>query len=183
MVYVVKKKDDLNNSYWRYYKHLKFKTVKNIMKRASINVILLLLTCLLLNGCADDEGTPEQQVRKTLDAIELASEERSMSDLMDFVAEDYSDHQGNDKNAIRRVMQLLFLRNQSINIFSLVRSIDITNDVAAVELSAAMAARGVDLSLETNRLKADTHRFSILLKQTEGDWLIQSVSWQQGWSG
>ena len=144
--------------------------------------ILLLLTSSLISACSDDPSSPEQQVRNTLDLMQQAAQERSMSDFMDHIADNYSDHRGNDKAAIRRIMQFLFLRNQSINIFTLIHSIDIQNNIAAVELSAAMAARGVDLTQENNRLKADTHRFSAVLEQSNSsEWQIKSVSWKRGW--
>lgn len=162
-----------------YYSCMKLNTHKNIVKL----VLMATLACLFVTACASDEESPEQQVRNTLQAIELAVEERSTSDLMDHIADDYSDHQGNNKEAIKRLVQILFLRNQSINIFTLVRSFDISDGIAAVELSAAMASRGVDLNLQENRLKADTSGFSIVLQQTGDEWLVQSVSWQRGWGG
>lgn len=162
-----------------YYRRVTIKTHQFLTQR----LLKLSLLCLLLAACGSDESSPEQQVRNTLAAIKLAAEERSMSDFMDHIADDYSDHKGNDKDAIRRIVQLLFLRNQSINIFTLVRSIDINDSIAAVEVSAAMASRGVDLTLETNRIKADTHQFSLVLQHENDDWLIQSVSWQRGWGG
>ena len=46
-----------------------------------------------------------------------------------------------------------------------------------------MASREVDLSQETNRLKADTQRLIITLRPNKNNdkWLVQSASWQQGW--
>lgn len=148
-----------------------------------LTIIIAASLILLLSACSDDPTSPEQQVRDTLNAIELAAQERSMSDFMDYIADDYSDHQGNDKDAVKRIVQLMFLRNQSINIFTLIRSINVDDKIAAVELSAAMASRGVDLTQETNRLKADTHQFSVVLQQDDDEWLVSSVSWQRGWGG
>ena len=136
----------------------------------------------MLCSCGDDPQSPVQQVQDTLQAMQDAAEQRSMADFMEHIADDYLDHQDNDKGAIRRIMQLLFLRNQSINIFTLVQSIDVQGNIAAVEVSAAMAARGVDLSQETNRLKADTHHFSMVLQQAQdSQWQVLSVSWKRGW--
>ena len=153
------------------------------MIRIKIKAFSLLITLsLLLSACGDDPTSPEQQVRNTLNAMQEAAESRSMSDFMDHISDRYADHQGNDKAAIRRIMQLLFLRNQSINILTLVQSMDVQDNIAAVEISAAMAARGVDLTQETNRLKADAHHFSVVLQHVEDSkWEVQSVSWKRGW--
>ncbi|MBX2848482.1 MAG: hypothetical protein KTR16_09180 [Acidiferrobacterales bacterium] len=152
------------------------------MKKETYYVALSFFTALLISACSDDPTSPEQQVRTTLNAMQEAAEQRSLSDFMQHVAEDYSDHKGNNKEAIKRFVQILFLRNQSINIFTLIQDLDIQDNIAAVEVSAAMAARGVDLTQESNRLKADTNHFSVVL-QNKGDtkWQVQSVSWKRGW--
>jgi len=145
--------------------------------------LITLFICLLFVGCSQDPTSPEQQIRNSLSALEVAAQERSMSGFMKFVADDYFEQQGNDKKAIKRIAQLLFLRNQKISIFTVIKSIEIKNGFAEVYLSAAMASREVDLSQESNRLKADTQRFSLTLVPAKNKdiWLIQSADWQRGW--
>ena len=146
-------------------------------------LFITLLSCLLLAACSSEPSSPEQQVRQTLSAMETAAQERSMSNFMRYIADNDSDQEGNNKDALRRSLQILFLRNQNINIFTLVRSIDVKNGLAKVEISTAMASREVDLSQESNRLKADTQRFTLTLSQIHDNelWLVQSATWQQGW--
>lgn len=140
------------------------------------------LLTLLLAACGSSNiNDPETQVRQVLSALEEAAERRSMSDIMDNVSDDYLDHIGQDKKTLARLVQFQILKNQKINIFSLVRSIEINDGLASVELSAAMSARDEDLSSESSRLRADAFRFSILLALEEDDWRIRSVSWKQGW--
>jgi len=141
---------------------------------------------LVLSACSGSEPeSPEQQVRAVLAAIEEASEQRSLSGMMQHISNDYIDHRGNTNKDVKRLLQIHLLRNQNISVFTRISSLEVNTDsqpqTASVELSAAMAARGVDLSLETNRLKANTHRFSLALT-LEGDaWRISSGSWQRGW--
>jgi len=149
--------------------------------------ILLLICSLLLTSCnSSDTISPEEQVRAVLSAIETAAEERSLSRIMEHISDDYIDHRGQTKRDIKRLMQIHLLRNQNISVFTRIRSVDIdsenTPNIASVEVSAAMAARGVDLSLDSNRLKADTHSFSLVLTLHDDTWLITSGSWQRGWS-
>ncbi len=146
-------------------------------------LLAVLISCLLLVSCSDDPTSPEQQIRNSLSAMEIAAQNRSTSDFMRHIADDYFDQHGNDKKAVKRIVQILFLRNQKINIFSLIKSIEIKKGLAEVHLSAAMASREVDLSQESNRLKADTQRFSLTLipNKNKSTWLIQSADWQRGW--
>lgn len=146
------------------------------------NILTLLSVFALLVGCADNrQNTPEERVKAVLTAVEEAIESRSLSDIMAHVSEAYQDHEGHDKNVIKRLMQLQLVRNQNINIFTRIHSLSVADNLATVELSAAMAARDVDLSQESNRLKADTHRFSLVLANEDTHWRLVSASWQRGW--
>jgi len=141
------------------------------------------ITIALMVGACSKQSTlsDEDKVRATLTAIEVAAEQRSLSSMVEHVSASYRDYEGNDYKKIKSLMQLELIKNQSINIFSKIRELQIVGDTATVEMSVAMSSRGVDLSSESNRLRADTHRFSILLIREKQDWKIQSVSWQRGW--
>lgn len=146
------------------------------------NLLINALLCLCFAACSSEPAlSPEQSVRNTLAAIEESVEARSLSGIMAHVSDDYQDHQGQTKKDVRRVMQLQIIRNQNISVFTRIRSIEFNEGFASVELSTAMASRAVDLSLESNRLKADTAKFSLVLVEEDKQWKIQSSSWQQGW--
>jgi preprotein translocase subunit SecA len=153
-----------------------------MMKAPVRMIIVILIGCFLLTAC--DRGpalTEEDKVRATLDAFEVAAQERSLSAMVKHISPEYRDFEGNDFAKVKRLLQFQLIKNQSINIFSKVRELEVIGNAATVELSVAMASRGVDLSLEEGRLRADTHRFSILLKSNNQEWKIRSVSWQRGW--
>ncbi|MGH1429424.1 MAG: hypothetical protein ACRBEE_15920 [Arenicella sp.] len=146
-------------------------------------LLIILLSCLTITACSNDPTSPEQQVRNSLSAMEEAAQERSTSDFMKYISDDYSDLHGNNKDDLKRLVQVLFLRNQKIHIFTAVRSLELNYGFAKVEVSAAMTSREVDLSQEKNRLKADTQRFSLTLipKKNSDIWLVKSAEWQRGW--
>jgi hypothetical protein len=153
--------------------------LRNKLSIFSSMVIIIALTTV---GCTDQQTlSDEDKIRATLNAMEIAAEERSLSSMIEHVSSSYRDFKGNDYKEIKGLLQLQLIRNQSINIFSNIRELDVIGDSATVEMSVAMASRGVDLSSEANRLRADTHQFSILLVREKPNWKIQSVSWQRGW--
>ena len=147
--------------------------------RASL-IVSIIVALLSACGTSSPED-PETQVRSVLSLVEDAAEQRSLSGVMEHVSDNYLDHIGQDKKSIARLVQLQILRNQKINVFSLVRSVEITDDLASVELSAALSAREDDLSNTANRLRADAFKFSILLAREDEQWKIRSLSWKQGW--
>jgi len=148
------------------------------MKKLSI-IIGLFYLCA---ACSNDlDLSPEQEIRNTLSSIEEGIEQRSLSQVIDHISDDYNDHQGRKKQDIKRMTQLQILRNQKIHLFTRIKSIEINEAYASVELSTAMTSRGVDLSIDKNRLKADSYKSSIVLKSTSGKWLVTSASWETGW--
>jgi len=148
-----------------------------------LRIFSIFLLCLFYAACSKDPSSPEEQVRNTLSALESAAEERSTSEFMQYISDDYLDGQGNTKQDLKRYVQALFIRNQKINIFTFVKSMDINSGIATVEISTAMASRDIDLSQENNRLKADTQSFSVILSPNKNKktWLVQSTSWERGW--
>lgn len=145
-------------------------------------LLFCLSITLILSACSSDEPmSEEQQVRAVIEAMELAAQERSLSGVMQHVSPKYKDAKANDFKAVQRLVQFQFIRNQNINIFSKVSELEIIDNAAAVEMSLAMTSGKLDLSDESNRLRADTFRFSLLFIKENNDWRLQSASWQQGW--
>jgi len=143
-----------------------------------LKLLLCLFIALTFSACSSDEPlSDEAQVR----AVLLAAQERSLSNVMQHVSTKYSDSQANDFKAVQRLIQLQFLRNQNINIFSKVSELEVIDDAATVEMSLAMTSGKLDLSNESNRLRADTFRFSLLFMKENGEWRLKSASWQRGW--
>lgn len=162
----------------------RFFKVANDFSRSinGLQLLLGLLIALSLGACSSDETmSDEQQVQTVLEAMELGAQERSLSSVMEHVSPKYRDSQANDFKAVQRLIQFQFIRNQNINIFSKVRELEVVDNAATVEMSLAMTSGKLDLSDATNRLRADTFRFSLLFIKDKGDWQLKSASWQQGW--
>lgn len=113
--------------------------------------------------------------------METAVEARSNSDVLEWISQNYSDHYGHDRQHIRKIIALQLLRNQKISVFSLIRSIKVEETQAQVELSVATSGQEVDLSTESNRLKADVYKISLLMALEDQGWRVISASWERGW--
>lgn len=156
-------------------------TLKKINLKNAMRFMLTSVISIVLMSCSTETLLPEEKIKQTIAAMELATEERSLSRFMQHVSEQYSDHEGNNRKAIAGYVQFNIIRNQNINIFSLIQSIEVNGPTASVEVSTAMGSRDDDLSNESNRLKANTMHFSVLFQLEDDDWLVKSVSWRQGW--
>lgn len=157
------------------------KALSETQKYSRFSSIVLLIS-LLVACSGSDPTSPEQRVKAVLEEIEVAAEQRSLSGFMRHISDSYTDHLGQSKDDIRRLIQLHYIKNQNIHIFSTVQSLSIDEDTASVEINAAMAATEAEIKSEQGRLRANTHRFSIVLKTVDQqNWQVQSVSWERGW--
>ena len=146
--------------------------------------IISCIALLSLFSCDSAQpGSPESRLRDTLQSIEQAAEARSLSKFMQHISDDYQDHKGNDKDQIRKIMQLQYIRNQNIHILAKVTELVVDGNSATVELSAAMAGNEVDLQGDFSKLRADSYQFSVALVSPDQQqtWLVESVSWKRGW--
>jgi hypothetical protein len=130
----------------------------------------------LLGACAR-EPSPEDQVREVIAAAEVATEARDLSDVMDLVAENYTDSRGQDKEAIRNLMRGFFFVNQSVHLLMRVESIEFPAD----ELADARIAVGLlgRQSQEDWSFVVETYEFDVRLQHDEGEWRLQSAEWRR----
>lgn len=140
-----------------------------------------ILFAVLLSACASEPSSPEAQIKAVIAQMEEAAEQRKRRDLSEHISDSYNDEHGN-KDALNNIFRAYLFRNQSINIFTVIHSMQaVSPQEYRVELSAFMAAKGVDIESEAGRVKADSHRFSVTFVDESGDgeWKIRSAQWQR----
>jgi hypothetical protein len=130
----------------------------------------------LLGACAR-EPSPEDQVREVIAAAEVATEARDLSDVMDLVAENYTDSRGQDKEAIRNLMRGFFFVNQSVHLLMRVESIEFPADkLADAHIAVGLLGRQ---SQEDWSFVVETYEFDVRLQHDEGEWRLQSAEWRR----
>lgn len=130
---------------------------------------------ILLAACS--RTTPEQEVRAVIAAAESAAEERDLSGVMDLVSDRYSDAAGNDKAAIRALMQGFFIVNQSVHLLMRVEELEFpSEDLATARLTVGMLGRQ---SAEDWAFAADVYEFDVRLIRESDEWRLQSATWRR----
>ncbi len=126
-----------------------------------------------------DESTPEEQVRATIDGMAEAVEARSVQRSADYLHDDYSDQWHPNRRA---AVQSLFgyLRGHSdIHLFTLVRSIDVSEPGDSATAIVFVATAGVPVeSLDALvSIKADLYRFDIEVVPADEHWQVAKARW------
>jgi hypothetical protein len=138
----------------------------------------ILLIAGLLAGCGDADS-PEQQVRKVIAAIEVAAEQRDVSDLMRHVSKNYRDGNGDGPDEASRYVRGYFIANQSIHLLTRVEEIQfLSSDEARANVLVGMVGREAAASGSWD-LAADLYEFDVALLHEGGDWKVTYARWNR----
>ena len=136
------------------------------MKTLSVAAAL----ALTLVGCGVSD--PEVELRALLAAAEEAAEARDVGFFGDAIGDSYRDAQGNDREAVLRMLRGLFIANQRIEIVSRVDEVVLEGkDAARAVVHAGMVGQRTGAGL-LGGMEGDLYRFELELVNDGGDWRI-----------
>jgi len=98
--------------------------------------------------------TEEERIRRAFADAREAVEGHSVRDLMRFIADDYSDNEGNSKQMLRQIATAYLMQRQHLSVGLMVRKVEVQNDATAtanvhVIIADRDSGRGdMDLQLE-----------------------------------
>ena len=143
--------------------------------------VLIITLLAVLSACTGDPENPEEQIRKMIAAGEEAVEARSIMTVLDFIANDYQDKQGQQKKDIKRLIAGYILRNKSIYLLTRVQQVALSEDKAQADVILYVGMAGVPVTSADQLMltRADLYRFDLSLILEEGDWRVASGSWHQ----
>ena len=142
------------------------------------SAILGVSLVFLLMACGGEE-TPEERVRSYIDRVAETAEARKWRAFDEYVADDYRDDRGLDKEQVLAIIARYILANRNIYILERVASILIDDPSKAhAVVYVAMAGQPVSNPDDLALVTADFYRFEIDLQAGEdgifrtvrGDW-------------
>lgn len=135
---------------------------------------------LALAACSGPPESSEAEIRTFVAKAQAAAEERNARELRALIADDYLDARGNDHKAIENLIRLHIFRNQSIHVFTRIRTIEFPEpERALVIVMAALAGRPVASVDELAGLNANVHRFDLeLIRRGKDDWQVRHATWE-----
>jgi hypothetical protein len=112
----------------------------------------LLILSVSLVACGE-RSSDEEKVRALFDAAEVAAETRDSSDVLEFVADDYTDAQGLDKTQLGHFLRGWFLAHPKVELLVTVETLEFPADgIAQADITVAQAVLG-DANLERMRVE------------------------------
>ena len=102
----------------------------------------LFVTSIFLVACAA-KSSDEQQVRELVASAEEAAEARDTSDVLELVADDYSDAQGLDKQSLQTFLRAYFLQHPKIELLVSIEKLEFpVPGLAQAQISVATVGVG-----------------------------------------
>ena len=148
------------------------------MSRILGRLLLLLWAGGLLLGCSGGTNLPEDEIRNFIAGAVEAAERRSPADLTQMIHDSYLDQRGYNKQQVRSLLRVYFLRHKNIHLFTRIGEIELLGDnQATARLHVAMAGSVISDIDAVSALRARIYGFELrLVKQDE--WLLQHASWK-----
>jgi len=142
-----------------------------------VAVACLLLVCTLW-GCGSRD-TPEEQVRRFVEAGELAVEGRSIGDVKELISENYSDDHGRTRRDIVALATRYLFSNKNIHVLTRIGELSFpTQNRAILRLFVAMTGQNVSDLDSLLSMQADLYRFDMELVWEENEWKLLKADWQ-----
>ena len=141
----------------------------------------LAVLALLLVACSDPPTTDEDRITTVIASLEEAVEAGSTRRAAEWIGPAYRDQWHRDRDAALRSLFGYLRRHRNLHLFSLIRSIDISEskDQAQAVVLVAMSAVPVASTEALVSIKADLYRFTVDLVRSEDRWLIDQGAWQR----
>lgn len=140
---------------------------------------LLAILLAMLGACGGDPDNPEQQIRHMLATAEQAVEDRSITGVVNFVANNYKDQSGRQKREINQLIAGYILRNKGIHLLTRVHQVNLNQDGTRADIILYVGMAGVPLAGADQLVmtRADLYRFDLSLVQEEGEWRVAAGKW------
>lgn len=153
-------------------------TLSIALRLGACTAVLALM--LLATGCGSTAGTPEEQLRQWVAAVEASAEARARGEILELIAPSYNDGRGHSREDIDKRLRLYFLRQNSIALLTSIDDIRIEGGSAA-SLTVTVGMAGTSNSAALG-LSADAYRFELELEAKEAprsyrDWQLLSARW------
>ena len=139
--------------------------------KRSVFTLLLAAVAVLSAGCSREP--PEQALRATIAAMQAAAEARDSDALVASVSEDFAGPEGMDRDAFRRYLAVIWLRNREVGVSVGPLELELIGERATVGFTAA--ATGGEGWMPD---RGQVYRVVTGWRMEGGEWRLISARWE-----
>ena len=138
-----------------------------------ICLALTMVAALALAACGRD--TPEQAVRKQVDAMQAAIDARDAGAIHDLLAADFVGNDGMDRRAVRQLAAAVFLRHRDVNAKVGPVDVELRGESDAIARFSVLATGGSGGLLPDS---GQVYQVETGWRLVDGEWKLLNASWK-----
>jgi len=125
----------------------------------------------LISGCSSTSA--ELQIKKQMESMQQAINEKSLSDFMSYFAKDFLGNDSLSRTDLRSLIFFHFRHNRTISTLKWQADIEVKNLLAKVKVYVVLAG-------SNNKLpeKGRVYTIDSVWQNRNGEWLISSAKWK-----
>jgi hypothetical protein len=125
--------------------------------------LVLILSCLVACSSASSD---EEKVRALVASAEKSAEARDVGDVLDLVADDYADAQGNTRDSLKLFLHAWFAAHPKLDLVTGIDNLEFPVDGLA---RARVTVRGLDLDRFGT---GESVELDVELRRESGEWRV-----------
>ncbi len=137
-----------------------------------IRQVLLASALVALAACSRD--TPEQAVRKQVEAMQAAIDARDAGDIDGLLADDFIGNEGMDRRAAKQLAAAVFLRHRDVSAKVGPVSVELRGDSEAIARFSVLATGGSGGLLPDS---GQVYQVETGWRLVDGEWKLLNASW------
>ncbi|MBI5875782.1 MAG: hypothetical protein HZB81_08095 [Deltaproteobacteria bacterium] len=140
--------------------------------------VFLILVFLILSACAK-QISEEDKLKAIVNETAEAAQKKDIGEIRKHISKSYKDADGNDYDAVRRILAYHFIRAETVSIFVRNVDVEIKGDTALVRANVILV-RGKEVKSISDIIpeSAAGYRFEMIFKKEGRDWKTVSGTWQ-----
>lgn len=156
--------------------HMKTPATLATKRHAAHSHIVYLCFCLLLVLAGCSQTPDEEQIKQHIEKMQAALENRDTGELMSVLHPDFMAREKMDREQLKALVTLQFIRHQKINVMllSLDTTIDQHYDYRAQSRGTAIITGASQLLPDDGRI----YHFSLDWRKSGDDWLLRQIDWE-----
>ncbi|MCK5236347.1 MAG: hypothetical protein KAR06_05100 [Deltaproteobacteria bacterium] len=143
----------------------------------TLPALFVLLTTFY--GCSKPL-TDEDVIKNIIKEMATAAEDKKVRRFMSYVADDHADDNGNDRDAIKRVLLYEVMKKDKVKVFLRKTHVEVSGVKALVDLKAVLARGSGEKSIEMILPENSSgYRFNLIFRKVGKDkWQLENASWE-----
>ena len=138
-----------------------------------ICLALAMVAALALAACG--RSTPEQAVRKQVDAMQAAIDARDAGAVHDLLAAEFIGNDGMDRRAVRQLAAAVFLRHRDVNAKVGPVDVELRGESDAIARFSVLATGGSGGLLPDS---GQVYQVETGWRLVDGEWKLLNASWK-----